>query len=34
VIASIAVVFLLINIAVFSLIAKFSNLTRILGAQD
>ncbi|UXX83838.1 ABC transporter permease [Roseovarius pelagicus] len=34
VIASIAVLFLLINIAVFSLIAKFSNLTRILGAQD
>nr|WP_309504097.1 ABC transporter permease [uncultured Roseovarius sp.] len=34
VIASIAVVFLLINITVFSLIARFSNLTRILGAQD
>ncbi len=34
VIASIAVVFMLVNITVFSLIAKFSNLTRILGAQD
>ncbi len=34
VIASIAVVFLLVNITVFSLIAKFSNLTRILGAQE
>lgn len=34
VIASIAVLFLLINIAVFSLIARFSNLSRILGAMD
>jgi putative spermidine/putrescine transport system permease protein len=34
VIASIAVLFLLINVAVFSLIAKFSNLSRILGAMD
>ncbi|MEX0285599.1 MAG: ABC transporter permease [Paracoccaceae bacterium] len=34
VIASIAVLFLLINITVFSLIARFSNLSRILGALD
>ena len=34
VIAAIAVVFLLINITVFSLIARFSNLSRILGAMD
>ncbi|MFD1158804.1 ABC transporter permease [Roseovarius aestuarii] len=34
VIASIAVVFLLINVFVFSLIARFSNLSRILGAMD
>lgn len=34
VIASIAVVFLSINILVFSLIAKFSNLSRVLGAMD
>jgi putative spermidine/putrescine transport system permease protein len=34
VIASIAVVFLIINVLVFSLIAWFSNLSRILGAMD
>lgn len=34
VIASIAVVFLIINVLVFSLIARFSNLSRILGAMD
>lgn len=34
VIASIAVLFVVINIAVFSLIARFSNLARILGAMD
>ena len=34
VIASIAVVFLVINVLVFALIAKFSNLSRILGAMD
>lgn len=34
VIASIAVVFLIVNITVFSLIARLSNLPRILGAQD
>ncbi len=34
VIASIAVLFLSVNIAVFSLIARFSNLARILGAMD
>ena len=34
VIASIAVLFLLINIMVFSLIARFSNLSRILGAME
>ena len=34
VIASLAVVFLLINVFVFSLIAKFSNLSRVLGAMD
>ena len=34
VIASIAVLFLVINVVVFSLIAKFSNLSRILGAMD
>ncbi|NVO54334.1 ABC transporter permease [Rhodobacteraceae bacterium B1Z28] len=34
VIASIAVLFLIINVVVFSLIAKFSNLSRILGAMD
>ncbi|WP_037313440.1 ABC transporter permease [Ruegeria halocynthiae] len=34
VIASIAVMFLVINVIVFSLIAKFSNLPRILGAQE
>ena len=34
VIASIAVLFLVINITVFALIARFSNLPRILGAMD
>ena len=34
VIASIAVLFLFINVLVFSLIARFSNLSRILGAMD
>ena len=34
VIASIAVLFLVINVVVFSLIARFSNLSRILGAHD
>ncbi len=34
VIASIAVLFLIVNMAVFSLIARFSNLARILGAMD
>ena len=34
VIASIAVLFLIINVTVFSLIARFSNLSRILGAHE
>lgn len=34
IIAAIAVLFLAINITVFSLIARFSNLSRILGAMD
>ncbi len=34
VIASIAVLFLVINVVAFSLIARFSNLPRILGAMD
>jgi putative spermidine/putrescine transport system permease protein len=34
VIASIAVLFLAINVAIFSLIARFGNLSRILGALD
>lgn len=34
VIASIAVLFLAVNITVFALIARFSNLARILGAMD